>query len=431
MRSTLFTLALAAPAAATVATGWAEDAELKARTTAEIEVKAAPRFDLNLDLPPKERWNDIAAIYKDRAYYVTEYLQSQLPPWAYDLLIPIAAAVEPYFADYGDEMIGLSEALGLDLGEIVATNMIYQLERIGVTCSNWNNTGPTLGDDAIPRGLSCDPDAANFYGKKVAADLASGPAGFCTSIVSQAGNGGVLHGRNLDWNIPENLKEFVIDVDVYQAGELLYSATGAVGFVGFLNGMRIKGEKWTVSQDARNHGGRIPINIAQALKTHCLTPEQAIRKVLESDLGANGFSGAVSALSDIPIVDDVYYVMSGEGVNDAAVITRDRNGPADVWRLGTDAATEPDQKPIIPSTNFWLTETNYDHWEPVPAADNRRDPANTMMGGLGSATGVNEQSMFGVMGTWPVFNPHTTFTSMMEPHTGLYNTSVWFGNSPQ
>jgi len=134
-----------------------------------------------------------------------------------------------------------------------------------------------------------------------------------------------------------------------QAGELLYSATGAVGFVGFLNGMRIKvgwgvvggcwdvsqlqcdgywlfilnslppffsscqGEKWTVSQDARNHGGRIPINIAQALKTHCLTPEQAIRKVLESDLGANGFSGAVSALSDIPIVDDVYYVMSGTG----------------------------------------------------------------------------------------------------------------------
>jgi len=202
-------------------------------------------------------------------------------------------------------------------------------------------------------------------------------------LCGQANDGGVMHGRNLDWNIPENLKDFVIDVDVFSGGEHVYSATGAVGFVGFLNGMRVKGEKWTVSQDARNHGGRIPVNIMQALATHCLTPEQAIRKVLESDLGASGFSGAVTALSDIPIVDDVYYVMSGEGASDAAVVTRDRNAAKDVWRLGTDAANEPNQKPIIPSDNFWLTETNYDHWEPVPKADNRRDPANELMAALG------------------------------------------------
>jgi hypothetical protein len=66
----------------------------------------------------------------------------------------------------------------------------------------------------------------------------------------------------------------------------------------------------------------------------------------------------------------------------------------------------------------------------VPLADDRRDPANALMAALGSASGVSEASMFGVMGTWPVFNPHTTFTTMMEPRTGLYNTSVWFGNSP-
>jgi hypothetical protein len=37
----------------------------------------------------------------------------------------------------------------------VALNLVYELERIGVNCSNWNNTGPTLDDDAIPHGLSC------------------------------------------------------------------------------------------------------------------------------------------------------------------------------------------------------------------------------------------------------------------------------------
>ena len=54
-----------------------------------------------------------------------------------------------------------------------------------MNCYNWNNTGPTLGDDAIPRGLSCDPDGSNFYGAKVARDRATGPEGICTSIVSQ------------------------------------------------------------------------------------------------------------------------------------------------------------------------------------------------------------------------------------------------------
>ena len=30
---------------------------------------------------------------QDRSYLITEYLQSQLPPWAYDILIPVAAKV--------------------------------------------------------------------------------------------------------------------------------------------------------------------------------------------------------------------------------------------------------------------------------------------------------------------------------------------------
>ena len=31
---------------------------------------------------------------------------------------------------------------------------------------------------------------------------------------------------------------------------------------------------------------------------------------------------------------------------------------------------------------------------------------------------------------WPTFNAHTTFTTMMDPKAGTYNTSVWYGNSP-
>jgi len=50
----------------------------------------------------------------------------------------------------------------------------------------------------------------------------------------------VLHGRNLDWNIPDSLKDFVMDLHVTKGGEELYRGTGAIGFVGMLNGMRMK-----------------------------------------------------------------------------------------------------------------------------------------------------------------------------------------------
>ena len=86
---------------------------------------------------------------------------------------------------------------------------MYQLERIGVNCSNWNNTGPTLSDDAIPHGLSCNPDGVPPTAEQLQEEVAlnarkeaerqSGPEGLCTSIVTESSSGFMLHGRNLDW----------------------------------------------------------------------------------------------------------------------------------------------------------------------------------------------------------------------------------------
>jgi hypothetical protein len=124
--------------------------------------------------------------------------------------------------------------------------------------------------------------------------------------------------------------------------------------------------------------------------------------------------------------------MSGEGSNDGAVITRDRNQPHDIWRFGTPPDTPPNFGEVTDASNssnwWWLTETNYDHWNNVPAADDRRDPANEMMEALGSSENTNVDTLFSVLATWPVFNPHTTFTSMMNPAAGTYNSTVWYGN---
>lgn len=147
--------------------GWINNEKLRARATDDITTKPAARYSLNLDLPASERWNDIAAVYKasqmkklfcwwwldqfcpklryitsffklshiflciyvyhincnywynqDEAYRITDYLKSQVPGWLYPIMINLAADIEPYFVDYGDEMIALASALGLEVGEI-------------------------------------------------------------------------------------------------------------------------------------------------------------------------------------------------------------------------------------------------------------------------------------------------------------------------
>ena len=97
---------------------------------------------------------------------------------------------------FGNEMLGLAKALQLKIGDVVAMNMIMQLESIGLNCSNWNNTGPTKKDD--PGCEDVDPTQKWCYCKSAAVtsdELVSigefkertgrvqGP-GMCTSVIA-------------------------------------------------------------------------------------------------------------------------------------------------------------------------------------------------------------------------------------------------------
>ncbi len=49
--------------------------------------------------------------------------------------------------------------------------------------------------------------------------------------------------------------------------------------------------------------------------------------------GAENFQDAVIRLSKIPIITGVYYIVGGVRADEGVVITRDRQGPADIWPL--------------------------------------------------------------------------------------------------
>ena len=78
---------------------------------------------------------------------MVDYLDSFVPKFAMPLVKIIGSAITPYFHEYGPEIEGLASAMGLDKGVLVALNLVYQLEGIGINCTNWNNTGPTRPND--------------------------------------------------------------------------------------------------------------------------------------------------------------------------------------------------------------------------------------------------------------------------------------------
>lgn len=48
---------------------------------------------------------------------------------------------------------------------------------------------------------------------------------------------------------------------------------------------------------------------------------------------AQDFQDAVIRLSKIPIITGVYYIVGGVRAGEGVVITRDRDGPVDIWPL--------------------------------------------------------------------------------------------------
>jgi len=365
-----------------------------------------------LDLPPQQRWLEAGTAYADQKELLIAYFESMVSPTVLSILVEIGKLVVNYkgFGDFGDEMKGYAKGLGIDVGYVVAANLIYQIESIGVNCSNWNNTGPTGACKKKHDSAVLKLHSRHFM--QTLSDTVQ--TGLCTSVVANtATNQGVLHGRNLDWNLEDKLLDWVIDVDFHRSGTHAFTGTTLVSFVGILNGMVPGGSGFTYSLDARCQGGKLLINFLEALALGAMTPSQHARIVLET---ATDFNDAVTKFQSGDLVDDVYYIVAGAQSGEGVVVTRDRNKVKDTWMIGTAEEGGAD---------WYVLETNYDHWEKVPTADDRRTPGNSHMVSIGQRNMVAERLFDNVMSQWPTYNPHTDITCIMSAHLALYNCSVW------
>ena len=332
---------------------------------------ALPRYVIDLDQPPEERWKEIATEYSETMRNQTKYFSQSGPAGFYDMVTILGGDLESYLPDpYAGEIKGVANYAGITAGEILFLNIIYELTAFG------QSDQTLLG---------------------------------CTSIVSKTSNGLILHGRNLDYHIGL-LRQSAIIIDYQQSEVTLYTVTTFAGYVGALTGQ--KPNSFTISLDERDKGDwHNNVLEAQNLGTKGFVSFK-VRDLL-ADPNAD-FDSVVDTISNTQFIAPFYAIVGGVSGNEGAVITHNRSNAIDVWRLDDT------------NGRWFILETNYDHWMPPPDRDNRRDPANYIMNTTGLAD-INNDTMYTVLSTPPVLNDRTIYTVIMSAaDPDLYNGWIRF-----
>ncbi|XP_048406985.1 N-acylethanolamine-hydrolyzing acid amidase-like [Stegostoma tigrinum] len=307
-----------------------------------------PRFNVSLEVPPEQRWGPVLKHY-DAAQLrkIVQRVIDAAPKWLSFIIERFENQLgqilpQPYEA----EIQGMAKALNLSLGEGLLINLAYEL------------------------------------------------SSFCTSIVVQDTEGNIYHGRNLDFAFSDALRSLTVDLQFIKNGQIVYTGTTFVGFVGLWTGQRPN--KFTISGNARVNRDWWKIAVA-VLFQRSLPPSWLIRDTL---LEAEDFHTALKKLTYSPITANVYYILGGVRPTEGVIITRSLNGPVDIW-------------PLNPMKEQWYrVETNYDHWNNPPPSDDRRTPAMQALNATGQ-NNINLHALLKVLTVKPVLNNFTIYTTLM------------------
>lgn len=220
------------------------------------------RRSVDLTLPPKERWREVAAD-RDVALALQRYYLEDLGVDRSTLNMVVAAAQSVLQKTYLEEMVGLAEALETPLAEVIASNLYY---------------------DAIKAAFACTAFAVD------------GPEG-------------PLHARNLDWWTEGDLLTVATQVTTFTgapAGDFV--TIGWPGFVGVLSG--IAPGRFAVTLNAVVSDD--PPQIA-------LPGVFLVRQALEM---AETFEDAMALLAETPLASDALLLLTGVENGQAVVVER-------------------------------------------------------------------------------------------------------------
>lgn len=290
----------------------------------------------------------------------------------------------------------------------------------------------------------------------------------CTGVLARNHRAEVFHGRNMDIGLV--VANITAQARWMKGGAKLLETTQFLGYVGVHTGMRAGG--WTVQANERvvlEPGPKIGyknatlLSTAEAFAAGHQTVGGFLRGIL---LQAATFEEALPLLEHTPLASPMYLVVGGRDTS--AVITRGRDGPANVSQDTSVLGRQPVPRGAAVRTmadrlgEWYQVQTKWDPWIAQTSwecearmanfsaleekfceeyidlqyadvgncsdlfqlySDGRSQNATASMNELNPSK-VDRGSMMAVMSKPPVLNSGTRFTSIMSAAAAHYETTV-------
>lgn len=236
-------------------------------------------------------------------------------------------------------------------------------------------------------------------------------------MVAQNSNGSVFLARNMDY--PPPFGPLQIDATFVKGGKVRYQGTMFAGVIGIVTGMTADGI--AVSINARSNFSPTLEKAKAALEAGNYLFTMIVREALET--AGTDFDAAVNFFNTKGMVSPGYITMAGSLPGQGCVVTANTSAfHNDIWYLKDGFGGRAGKG------NWFLVETNDDHWLDVPALDGRRGFAKEHMSEIGQDA-ISPLGMWNVLSTGrvglkikvPVYNFATIQTVLSCPASGQFD----------
>ena len=338
---------------------------------------AVPRWTLNLDLPPSERW--AGAIDTVLAHHPWEYSIGRILDY---YLEPLEAAPEFVFPLLEHITAAHHSEMFAEVNGIIA-----KLQNVSL---HFNSTMKNKYWGVI---YGYELSHATGAGR-----LAEIYAKSCTGILTLPVNRSLamLHGRNMDKK-PAAARNATLHITVVKNGTVLYEVFDWTWLTsGFATSARKGGI--TLEDNWRMGTYRNALEIVEMLNQGAMPLVWAQRHAMENNMD---FDETLNFYNTTAFASPFYLIMSGTGRR-GAVIAVGWNATDNVIDIIDDS-----------SSQSFMIETNYDRWKPDPKDDPRRTVAHNALMSLTPERRGTRLGLYMALGTYPVHNPATLFTTLM------------------
>ena len=202
----------------------------------------------------------------------------------------------------------------------------------------------------------------------------------------------------------------------FKNGKLLYEAVTLVAYTGLITGVKPGAYSFSIDQYVLPKDETkldifeiAALDVLQILRRK-LSPPIIVKDAFETIPDYETF---VKHLEDTETVSRAFYIVAGTQPGQGVVITKFRNSVENVTTLDAD------------SGRWFVAQSNYIGNIPDPIFDDRATAARDWLNAIGQDQITKQDLVDEVMSQYPIFNNETIHTTVMQPSTGYFNTTLW------